>query len=100
LAAGSAELRALGAEVAVLAPGRAEEARRLQAELHPPLPVFADPSGAALDALGFTRTGPVRRSGVVVLDAAGQVRYARRTLNPSGSLDMAELRRALGGAPA
>jgi hypothetical protein len=94
LAGQAATLGNRGVRVLVAGPGRAEEAGRLSERYG--IPVVADPTGKALDALGCTTVfGPFRRSGSVVLDASGTVRYAVQTPNPNAALPWHEITQAL-----
>ena len=92
-------VRAAGAQVSVIGPGAATDAAHLADRLKTPFPVLADPSGGGLDALGCTRVmGPLRRSGTLVVDAAGMVRYARQTANAAAALAWGEVFHALQAA--
>lgn len=94
-----AQLAELGAEVVVLAPGTPAAAADLVARLAQPVRVLPDPSGQALDALGFRRVaGLIRRSGTLVVDRQGRLRYARRVTNPTASLVLDEVLEALRAA--
>ncbi len=73
---------------AVAGPGRPRDVENLTRRLALPIPAWADPTGAALDALGFPRVfGLVRQSGLVVLDPSGTVRHAQRGSQPARALD-------------
>ncbi len=87
-------LSARGVRLLVLGPGGAEDAARLAGRRG--VAVAADPSGRALDALGCTAViGPFRRSGTVLLDERGTVRFAVRAANPSAALPWGQVVTAL-----
>ena len=101
LAGHGAEFGSAGAEVVVIGPGREAEAAALSERVGPGARVLADPGGRVLDALGCTRVfGPLRRSGTILVDREGVVRFAVQTPNPSAALPWPELRRALAGLQA
>lgn len=78
----------------VVGPGGAGDADRLTRRMG--VPVAADPSGRVLDALGCTTVvGPFRRSGTVLLDERGIVRFAVRVANPSAALPWGQVMQAL-----
>ncbi len=80
----------------MIGPGRADEAAALARGTGAGVRVWADPAGRNLDALGCTRVlGPLRRSGTVLVDREGVVRFAVQTPNPNGALPWPALRRAL-----
>jgi hypothetical protein len=82
----------------LLGPGRSPDLRAvagLGAE------AWADPSGAALDALGFRRVaGLVRQSGLVLLHADGAVEVLDRGANPARRLAYDQALRRLAEASA
>lgn len=101
MAAHEAEFRGAGVEVVVIGPGREPEAITLSGRVGPGVRILADPDGSNLDALGCSRVfGPLRRSGLVLVDRDGVVRFAIQTANPGAALPWPQLRRALADLPA
>ncbi len=66
-----------------------------------PFPILIDRDRQVYRAYGFERViYLIQRSGTVLIDRAGIVRYVRGSANPQGALDPDELReriRSLGG---
>ncbi len=77
---------------------RGQSAAKLAAEkMEAPFPVLADPGRQAYRAYGFTKSlWVIQKSGWILLDKNGVVRYARRSTNPQNSFDEAELLKVLG----
>jgi len=60
------------------------------------LDIFFDPSRTVYRSFGFTRIiGILQKSGTVVVDSNGKVRYLHRTSNPKHSLRKDELLRVV-----
>lgn len=76
---------------------RGQTAAKLAAEkMEAPFPVLADPGRQAYRAYGFTKSlWVIQKSGWILLDKNGVVRYTRRSTNPQNSFDEAELLKAL-----
>ena len=72
---------------------RGQSAAKLAAEkMEAPFPVLADPGRQAYRAYGFTKSlWVIQKSGWVLLDKEGIVRYTHRSTNPQNSLDEGEL---------
>lgn len=85
------ELRALGARVVVVGPGRPEGAAALAAR-YPglPFPVVADTTGDAYRAAHLRKAlfGTIQQSGFVLLDAQGEPRLEHAATIPLDALDL------------
>ena len=85
-----------GTATLVIGP-RGQLAAKLAAEkMEAPFPVLADPARQAYRAYGFTKSlWVIQKSGWILLDKEGIVRYTCRSTNPQKSMDQAELLRVL-----
>ncbi len=94
LAALAPELRALGADVVVIAPAAAAAAPSIAGQPFPVLLVDGLHAAAGLSRALF---GKVQQSGTVLVDGAGVVRLVRRATIPFQAFDERELLAALRG---
>ena len=92
-----------------IAPGGPRMAKGVAASLGLPFPLLHDPKAEVFARFGFEkRLYIIQQSGTVLVDRSGRIRYARRSANPSASLDLPELMERLaavarddtGGPPA
>jgi peroxiredoxin len=84
------EFRRRATEVIVVGPGQPQEAARYRDRLDLPFPVVADPDGTTTRRFGVDRWlfRLVHQTGIIVIDAAGQMRYTRVQNTPGGVLDL------------
>jgi peroxiredoxin len=84
------EFRQRATEVIVVGPGQPQEAAHYRDRLALPFPVVADPVGATARRFGVDRWlfKLVHQTGLIVVDAAGQMRYTRVQNTPAGVLDL------------
>ncbi len=90
------QIAGYGTATLVIGP-RGQSAAKLAAEkMEAPFPVLADPARQAYRAYGFTKSlWVIQKSGWILLDKEGIVRYAHRSTNPQNSFDEGELLKAL-----
>ncbi len=90
------QIAGYGSATLVFGP-RGQSAAKLAAEkMEAPFPVLADPARQAYRAYGFTKSlWVIQKSGWILLDKEGIVRYTCRSTNPQNSFDEAELLRVL-----
>jgi peroxiredoxin len=83
------EYTALGARILVVVPEGLPTARAWAARARLPFPVVTGADGSPHEAVGLVRAvfGAVQRSGTVLVDAAGVVRYARTATMPTAGYD-------------
>src|SRR4051812_4302018 len=84
-----------GVQPVVVVPGSSAHAVRVRRIIGDQVTVVSSPSAEAHQAAGLHRTLLLQHSGVVLVDAAGAVRYRRATALPTGSLDGAALQAAI-----
>lgn len=90
------QLQASGTDVLVIGGGTQEEANRLSETYKLPFTVAADPDRETYHNYGLHRAmGMIQRSGSIVVDKQGIVRYVQRVTLPTGALDKKELLAAL-----
>ncbi len=94
------QLEAQDCALLVLLPEPLGRARRLARLFRTRFPVLADPRRTAFRSFGFGRRwGFVQQSGTALVERDGTLSYIRRSTNPGGALDLAELMRAVEGRP-
>jgi peroxiredoxin len=87
-----AALEALGTRLIIVVPGTIDQARKIGKLLRATFPVLADPDRSAVRRFGLGRWLYVmQRSGTALVDRGGTLVYARRSTDPRGALDLAEL---------
>jgi peroxiredoxin len=89
------DLSSQGVQPIVVVPGSSAHAVRVRRIVGDRVTVVSTPSAEAHMAAGLHRTLFLQHSGVVLIDAAGAVRYRRATALPTGSFDGAELQTAI-----
>ncbi len=90
------ELQAQGVEVIVIGGGEQKVAERLVETFKLPFAVAGDKDRAVYHRYGLEKAmGVLQRSGSILLDRQGVVRYMQRATLPTGSLDKAELQTAI-----
>jgi peroxiredoxin len=87
------EFAALGARILVVIPEGAQTARLWAARRGLPFPVVTGANGSPHEAVGLPRAvfGAVQRSGTVLVDRAGVVRYTKAATMPTAGYDRAAL---------
>ena len=94
------QLEAQDCTLLVLVPEPLARARRLARLFRVRFPVLADPRRTAFRSFGYGRRwGFVQQSGTALVERDGTLSYLRRSSNPGGALDLAELMRAVEGRP-
>jgi peroxiredoxin len=81
-------------DTTVLAIGGSElkAAKRVSDLFESPVPVLADPTRSTYLAYGFTKVARlIQRSGTVLVERTGVIRYLHRSTNPQSSLKKDEL---------
>ena len=87
-----AALEALGTALIIVVPGTLEQAAKIAKLLRATFPVLADPDRCAVRRFGLGRwLFLMQRSGTALVDQGGRLVYVRRSTNPVGALDLAEL---------
>ncbi|WP_052711086.1 redoxin domain-containing protein [Pseudofrankia sp. DC12] len=88
---------ALGASILVAVPEGLPTAREWAAWQRLPFPVVTGAHGSPHEAVGLPRAmfGAVQRSGTVLVDRAGLVRYAKAATMPTAGYDRPAVLRAL-----
>jgi peroxiredoxin len=87
------ELRATDTHILVIGGGSRAFAAIAARLLRAPFPVLVDPHRHVYASYGFERIiYLIQRSGTVLIDRDGIVRYVRGSANPRGALDRDELR--------
>ncbi len=87
-----AALEELGTALIIVVPGTLEQAGKIAKLLRATFPVLADPDRRAVRRFGLGRwLLLMQRSGTAVVDRDGRLTYMRRSTNPVGALDLAEL---------
>lgn len=83
----------LGAEIIVTVPEGPDKAAVVAEQLQTPFPVWAAESSSPHQLYGLDRVwlGMVQRSGSVIIDGDGTVRYIHIATNPQESIDLAEV---------
>lgn len=90
------QLKKSDTEVLVIGGGKIEDAAALAKVYRLPFPVLADQSRNVYLSYGLDKAFLfIQRSGTVLIDKAGSVRYIEIGANPSQSLRRAELERAV-----
>ena len=84
-----------GVQPVVVVPGSSAHAVRVRRIVGDRVTVVSSPSAEAHLAAGLDRTLLLQHSGVLLVDAAGAVRYRRETALPTGSFDGAALQAAI-----
>ena len=84
-----------GVQPVVVVPGSSAHAVRVRRFLGDRVAVVSSPCADAHLAAGLHRTLVLQHSGIVLVDAAGAVRYRRATALPNGSFDGPELQAAV-----
>ena len=80
----------------VIGPRRQAVAKLAAEKMEAPFPVLADPGRQAYRAYGFTKSlWVIQKSGWILLDKEGIVRYTCRSRNPQNSFDETELLKVL-----
>lgn len=86
------QLQEQGVEVLVIGGGSREDAGRLSRTLQLPYPVLADPDRGVYESYGLNKAFIfIQRSGTLLIDSQGVVRYIHQATNPQASVDKAEL---------
>jgi peroxiredoxin len=86
------ELNGRDTDVLIIGGGGRRRAALAARLLRSPYPILADPDRAVYRAYGFERIAYlIQRSGTVLIDRGGTVRYVRDSANPQGALDRDEL---------
>ncbi|HEX2909562.1 MAG TPA: peroxiredoxin family protein [Chloroflexia bacterium] len=79
-------------EVVVIGGGSPAEAEKLAAIYKLPFAVAADPNREVYSRYGLDKAaGIIQRSGSILVDKAGRVRYVQRAILPTGSLSKSEV---------
>ncbi|MFL6074127.1 MAG: peroxiredoxin family protein [Mycobacteriales bacterium] len=91
------DLPALGVRPVVVVPGTPAQAARAGRGLDDRVAVVASADAQAHRAVGLTRTLFLQHSGVLLVDAAGIVRYRLAAALPTAGFDAAALRAAIDG---
>jgi peroxiredoxin len=87
------ELRASDTDILVIGGGSRALGALAARLLRAPFPVLVDPHRHVYTAYGFDRViYLIQRSGTVLIDRQGIVRYVRGSADPRGALDRDELR--------
>ena len=87
-----AALEALGTAMIIVVPGTIDQARKIAKLLRATFPVLADPDRSAVQRFGLGRWMFVmQRSGTALVDRGGTLAYVRRSTDPRGAFDLAEL---------
>lgn len=89
------DLLSHGVQPVVVVPGPSAHAARIRRMVGDRVTVVSSPSAEAHQAAGLHRTLLLQHSGVVLVDAAGAVRYRRATALPTGNFDGAALQTAI-----
>ena len=84
-----------GVQPVVVVPGAPAHAARVRRIVGDRVTVVSSPSAEAHLAAGLHRALLLQHSGVVLIDAAGAVRYRRAAALPTGGFDGAELQAAI-----
>src|SRR4029453_6952033 len=84
-----------GVQAVVVVPGSSAYAARIRRIVGDRVTVVSSPSAEAHLVAGLHRTLLLQHSGVVLVDAAGAVRYRRAAALPTGSFDGAALLAAI-----
>lgn len=87
------QIQDLGAELIVTVPEGPNEAALVAEQLETPFPVWGSDSSSPHETYGLDRTwlGIVQKSGTVIIDGHGIVRYIDVATNPDKSLDLTEV---------
>jgi peroxiredoxin len=81
-------LAAQGTEVIVVGGGSLKEAQQLAATYKLPFAVASDPDRSVYHTYGLHKAlGLMQRSGTIVIDKQGIVRYVQRSTLPTGAMD-------------
>jgi hypothetical protein len=88
-------LPSYGVQPVVVVPGSSAHAARVRRIVGDRVTVVSTPSAEAHLAAGLHRTLILQHSGIVLVDAAGAVRYRRATALPTGSFDGPALQAAI-----
>ena len=92
------ELQAQGVEVVVVGGGELPAGQRLAETFKLPFAVASDPDRGIYHRYGLDKAaGVIQRSGSILVDQQGNVRYIQRATLPTGALDKAELQTAIAG---
>lgn len=88
-----ADLQQKQIQVIVVAPGGVEEAAAVAEALDVPFPLAADPDNEVHSQFNLSRIwlGLLQRSGTVLIDREGTIRYQHAATNPNNALDLDEL---------
>ena len=90
------ELAARNVQALVIGCGNGTIASWITGLFRHTVPVLVDRDLSVYKSLGFTRgLGIIQRTGTVLIDRHGVLRYARRTANATTSFRREELRRAV-----
>jgi peroxiredoxin len=89
-------LAAQGVEVIVVGGGSLKEAQQLAVTYKLPFPAASDPDRSVYHSYGLHKAlGMLQRSGTIVVDKQGIVRYVQRSTLPTGSMDKTALLNSL-----
>lgn len=90
------ELQGRGAQVFVIGAAPHAKASHIAEIFKSPFAILADPSRSTYMAYGFSKVlGLIQKSGTVLVDRAGVIRYLHRVANPQHSLKTDELLEAV-----
>lgn len=97
LAEHAGEYTALGAQILVVVPEGPPAARAWAARQRLPFPVVTGADGSPHEAVGLVRAvfGTMQRSGTVLVDRAGLIRYTKTATMPTAGYDRPAVLRAL-----
>lgn len=91
------ELQSHSVQVFAIGAAPTAKAAHIAEVFKSPFPVLADPSRSAYLSYGFSKVlGLIQKSGTVLVDRGGVIRYLNRVAKPQNSLKKDELLAAVG----